>query len=215
MYIKYLIKTEEGLKSFFGNKTYTIGLNIDENEYLPNVRCGNGLYFCKYPSENTWFESNTAYKVSLPEGTQVVLIGNKYKAPQLILERELTLEEYKHIERNKLYRKSVSDMSIDLYDLPREVDSNTTDKQWLSIVSADGRLLQLVPNKTQEICLAAVRNCGWALEWVEFQTPELTEEMFLTYAKVLEINQTYKSPHILERVDAMMNAYRKKPYYNK
>lgn len=95
MYIKYLVRIDDNVQSFYGNKFYNLGLNTEE-DFDPSVTCGKGLYFCEYPLQNKWWkwkEAEVVYWVSIPDGVQEVREGDKYKTPAIILERELTATE--------------------------------------------------------------------------------------------------------------------------
>ena len=47
------------------------------------------------------------------------------------------------------------------------------EKECLKAVKRDGFALKYVENQTPEICLEAVKQCGQSLEYVKSQTPEI------------------------------------------
>lgn len=210
MYIKYLVKDEinDKVKSYYGNKIYDLGLNTEE-DFDPTVVCGKGLYFCKYPSPNKWFSAygtEVVHWVSIPDGVREIREGNKYKAPAIVLERELTTTE-REIMR-------VKQILLPIFN-PYRLSHYQPLSQCLWAVQSDGLQLQYVRNKTPEICLKAVQQNGWAFEWVPFQTPELGEELIKHYGRVLKFAGTLEKltrAYELQKLDRVLNEYRKKPY---
>lgn len=82
-----------------------------------------------------------------------------------ILQEEPSEEDYAKIEKLK------KDPDVAKYL------ENPTEEIIMSAVSFDGMSLKLFPNsQTTEICLAAVKNFGRALQFVKEQTPEICLE---------------------------------------
>jgi hypothetical protein len=155
MFIKYLIDDGE-LRSYFGNMKYQLGLNTNDEEFIPDENCGNGLYFTKFGSENEWFVSadEVVYEVELVG--HVVEEGGGFKAHSLILVGRInTVKEYIEAQGGTY----ITDFdAVVQNELALKYIKKQTPELCLTVVNRDGELLKYVEERNPEICLAAVKH---------------------------------------------------------
>jgi len=84
-YYKYVSKD-----MIHNNYKYADGLNVDINEFNPNIQCAKGgLYFCNIKNISYWYSFGTKlYKVFVPKDIPIcheIGYHNKFKAPAIYL----------------------------------------------------------------------------------------------------------------------------------
>jgi hypothetical protein len=128
---------------------YKEGLNVDHVPFDPSGECKpGGLYFTtleQVPYWHSWHWPLIA-DVTLPDDARVYAepSGTKWKADRLVLSNIRPLSEFFH-----------------------HLDEATA----CEMLALSGGMLRYTPYfQTEAMCLAAVRHCGYALQYVDQQT---------------------------------------------
>lgn len=126
---------------------YKLGLNEDILPFNPTLECSSGgLYFCEESQCHIFAKhfGNKLAHITIPNDAKVYIEQNKFKADKLILTE-----------------------IIDFHKVP--------DSFWIGMLQQNGSVLEFVKkqNQTEELCILAVRQNGYALKHVKNQTNEI------------------------------------------
>ena len=169
---------------------FRTGLNVDTVAFNPRGICQpGGIYFCEWEKLPMWIDYGSwimvyARFVSIPEDAQVYEEGNKFKANKLMLGERQKIAELEIWEDREYCMRA--------WDLSNVLVYFQTAEICLAAVKQDGNALEYVKNQTEEICLEAVKQNGWALRYVRDQTEAICLEAVRRIGYVLHSvkNQT-------------------------
>lgn len=137
------------------NKSYRfkIGLNLLYEPWLETESMNGGFYFCDLLDVPEWlhlYPNGYVCEISVPYDAIVRKQVNKYKTNKIIISKPIKYPDF-----------------IEMHGLESRV------------VEHDGLLLCYIKNKTQAICMKAIKQCVIAFKYLDpnNQTKELCEEV--------------------------------------
>jgi hypothetical protein len=152
---------------------YKEGLNTDIHPFNTEKVCDkDGLYFCRYKDFPKWINYSLEgdmywiWDVTIPEGTEVIDMGDKLKSHSIMLSNRRCIWNNK-----ELCLEAVKQDGDALYHVEEQIT-----ELCLEAVKQDGHALEFVEEQTTEICLEAVKQNGIALFHVKEQTEDICLE---------------------------------------
>ncbi len=152
---------------------YKLGLNIDHMPFIPRGSCeAGGLYFTtkEYLYKFLHYGCYIA-DVSIPEDAKVYKDpgGDKWKADKIIIERYTLIEEHEFCD-DKYFAICVVNIFKNYSTFIKRIKSYDF---YLNAIRHDWTLLKDIEDQTEELCLIAVEQNAFALQYAKDQTHKI------------------------------------------
>jgi hypothetical protein len=175
---------------------YSAGLNIDKIPFNPIPECAKGgLYFCRYEDAHKWIRYRSEimhwlWDVEIPEGENVIDMGNKLKARRIILSNKRCVWKDEDIclkivqkngymlrfVKNPTHEMQIAAVSNYRYAIMHIDKNDQTEEICLAAVKLDGSALLHCAYKTEAVCIAAVKNDPRIIKSVSNKTEDICLE---------------------------------------
>ena len=162
---------------------FVTGLNQDRVPFNPTGQCRpGGIYGCALADLSEWlcYDGQEMYycrSVTIPDDAQVYVENHhKFKADRLVLGEPVPIAELSVWQDPEHARRACQLSGLALRYIPAAVQ---TDEMCVAAVTECGHALRYVAQLTLAIVLAAVRRHGEALQWVEHLPQFHLEEVWL------------------------------------
>ncbi len=163
----------ENYSSNIDNKFfYKLGLNTDIHKLTTDSCSKGGLYFSHNTNIHNFFGyGDLQVDVNIPNDTKLYIGDGKLKAQDIIISNPISHTGVVINKINNIISRD-DDEDIEKNDELVELVKSLNKKELLYVILINCRILKIC-EQTDELCMQAVKQNGYALEFVKNQTDEL------------------------------------------